>query len=523
MRLGLGFAVVLALLITMTAVGVWRMHSANQLTTEMIQVKVRNERMLSEWARLIEVNAARTTTAYKAVDPGFQKEVEQQMKTTSARITVLQDQLVTLLVDARSRSELEQLKGTRKAYTESRKKMFQLKGAGEPDAAEQVFTVDLPPKRTAYLSSIAKLEQTQRDLLDQAAAAVTAQYESGRTILLSLGAMAIGLGIACAILITRSITVPISEAVRVAASVEAGDLTSQIEVECHDETGQLMRALKGMNARLFSIVSEVRSGTDTIRNASSEIATGNLDLSARTELQASSLQQTASSMETITQNVKLNADHARRANELAQAAAQVAGKGGAVVEDVVRTMQEINESSSRIVDIIGVIDGIAFQTNILALNAAVEAARAGEQGRGFAVVASEVRNLAQRSASAAKEIKQLIGDSAARVDNGAKLVDEAGATMREVVESIERVTSIMAEITFASDDQRDGLEQINLAVTQMDQVTQENAAMVEEAAAAASMQEQAARLSTLVGVFNLGQGTAASMPFRQPRPPRLAA
>ena len=519
-RLGLGFAIVLVLLVTMTAVGIWRMHSANALTGDMVGVKVRDERMLTEWARLVEVNAARTTTAYKAADPSFQKEVEQQMKSTSARITVLQAALTAQLVDPRAQAGLAQLQGTRAGYSEARSKMFKLKAANEQEEAEAIFTQDMPAKRSAYLNSIATLEANQHALLDATAAAIGAQYASGRTLLVSFGVLAVGLGVACAILITRSITVPIAQAVQVAASVEAGDLTSQINTDRHDEAGQLMGALHGMNARLLSIVSEVRSGTESIRTASHEIAAGNMDLSARTELQASSLQQTAASMAQMTQNVAMNADHARRANELAKSAAEVAGKGGAVVADVVRTMQEINESSTRIVDIISVIDGIAFQTNILALNAAVEAARAGEQGRGFAVVASEVRNLAQRSASAAKEIKGLIGESVSRVDTGARLVDQAGLTMRDVVDSIERVTTIMAEITSASDEQRDGLKQINLAVTQMDRVTQENAAMVEQAAAAAAtLQDQAARLSGLVGVFKL---RATAVPGRQPAP-RLAA
>ena len=296
----------------------------------------------------------------------------------------------------------------------------------------------------------------------------------------------------------------------IARTVASGDLTSRIEVRSSDETGQLLQALKEMNASLVNIVSEVRTGTDTIAAASGQIADGNLDLSSRTEQQASSLEETASSMERLTGTVKQNADNARQANQLAASASEVAVKGGSVVSQVIDTMGSINASSRKIVDIIGVIDGIAFQTNILALNAAVEAARAGEQGRGFAVVAAEVRNLAQRSAAAAKEIKTLIGDSVEKVAVGSKLVSEAGITMDEVVASVKRVTDIMGEITAASQEQSTGIEQVNSAIAKMDAVTQQNAALVEQAAAAAeSMQNQAGNLARVVSVFKLDSRHAA--------------
>jgi len=302
----------------------------------------------------------------------------------------------------------------------------------------------------------------------------------------------------------RAISGPLNEAVRIARCVAEGDLTHRIEVHSHDETGQLMQAMKDMNDSLVSIVSQVRTGTETMAVASREIASGNTDLSNRTESQASSLEETASSMEELTSTVKQNAENARQANQLVASTADVAVKGGQVVGQVVDTMASIKESSRKIADIIGVIDGIAFQTNILALNAAVEAARAGEQGRGFAVVASEVRNLAQRSAGAAKEIKALIEDSVSKVDNGGKLVDEAGKTMEEIVSSVNRVTTIMGEIAAASLEQSSGIEQINQAVTQMDEMTQQNAALVEEAAAAAeSLQNQAGQLAEAVSVFKL--------------------
>jgi methyl-accepting chemotaxis protein len=329
-------------------------------------------------------------------------------------------------------------------------------------------------------------------------------YAGARNWILAilLGSIALGLGLAFSI--ARIVSRPLSQAVDAAQRVAAGDLTSRIEVTSKDETGQLMQALKDMNDSLVGIVGNVRGGTDTIATASSQIAAGNHDLSSRTEEQASSLEETAASMEELTSTVKQNADNARQANQLAVSASSVAVKGGSVVAEVVGTMGAINASSRKIVDIIGVIDGIAFQTNILALNAAVEAARAGEQGRGFAVVAAEVRNLAQRSAAAAKEIKTLIDDSVSKVEEGSNQVAEAGKTMDEIVDSVKRVTDIMAEITAASQEQTSGIEQINQAITQMDQVTQQNAALVEEAAAAASsLQEQAANLSQVVSVFRL--------------------
>jgi len=330
-------------------------------------------------------------------------------------------------------------------------------------------------------------------------------------------------------LLIRAISGPLNEAVRVAESVAAGDLTQNIEVRSQDETGQLMRAMKDMNDSLVNIVGQVRTGTETIAVASREIAAGNANLSSRTESQASSLEETASSMEELTSTVKQNAENARQANQLVASTADVAVKGGKVVGQVVDTMASIKESSRKIADIIGVIDGIAFQTNILALNAAVEAARAGEQGRGFAVVASEVRNLAQRSAGAAKEIKALIEDSVGKVDTGGRLVDEAGKTMNEIVSSVKRVTDIMSEIAAASQEQSAGIEQVNQAITQMDDVTQQNSALVEEAAAAAeSLEDQADKLAQAVSVFRLQAGAYSPPPEypmlseREPEKPKAA-
>jgi methyl-accepting chemotaxis protein len=343
----------------------------------------------------------------------------------------------------------------------------------------------------------------------------TASQAFGRTVvaLLVILALAVAVSGAIALLMSRVIVRPLKSAIGIAGRIASGDLGADIEVRGRDETGELLQALKQMNEGLSRIVTEVRKGTEAIATASQQIAQGNADLSSRTEEQASSLEQTASSMEELTSTVKQNAENARQANQLAAGASQVAVKGGEVVGQVVATMGGISESSKKIAEIIGVIDGIAFQTNILALNAAVEAARAGEQGRGFAVVASEVRNLAQRSAAAAKEIKQLIEDSVHKVDSGAKLVDEAGRTMAEIVTAVKRVTDIMNEITAASQEQSAGIEQVNQAVTQMDEVTQQNAALVEEAAAAAeSLREQAQHLARVVSVFKLAGDAQAEVP-----------
>jgi methyl-accepting chemotaxis protein len=302
--------------------------------------------------------------------------------------------------------------------------------------------------------------------------------------------------------IHRVVTDPLKRGVGVARGIAAGDLSQSIVVDSSNEVGELQHALQEMNQGLIRIVSQVRQGTDAIFSASQDIANGNLDLSNRTETQAGTLENTANSMQALTEAVNHNADDARRANGLAQSASAVAVRGGAVVAEVVQTMESINHSSRRIVDIIGVIDGIAFQTNILALNAAVEAARAGEQGRGFAVVAAEVRSLAQRSAEAAKEIKKLIDDSVAKVDAGGVLVQQAGATMTEIVDSIRDVTDIMGNIADASGQQTEGIERINQAIGEMNQVTQQNAALVEQAAAAAqSLQDQAAQLEDVVSIF----------------------
>ncbi|AEJ02468.1 methyl-accepting chemotaxis sensory transducer [Nitrosomonas sp. Is79A3] len=410
-------------------------------------------------------------------------------------------------------------------YVESLNRTLQLASAGEFEAAALNASTDAMQKFNALRDTVFALLDLQGTAAAQEYATAQNHYEN--IFMTSVVVMILGVSLAIIVgfLLIRAIVGPLNEAIAVANAVAAGDLTSRIEANSTNETGRLLQALRTMNDNLADLVGKVRMGTDSITTASGEIASGNLDLSQRTEEQASSLEETASSMEELTSTVRQNADNARQANQLAAGASEVAVKGGAVVGQVVQTMSSINESSKKIVDIISVIDGIAFQTNILALNAAVEAARAGEQGRGFAVVATEVRTLAQRSAAAAKEIKELISDSVSKVEDGTRLVDEAGATMDEIVSAVKRVTDIMAEISAASQEQSSGIEQVNQAVTQMDEVTQQNAALVEEAAAAAeSMQEQAQTLTQAVSTFKLsGGGSHTPTPVKRSNRPATVA
>ena len=394
------------------------------------------------------------------------------------------------------------------------------------DSVDYLFDTMLP-KSQALDAKLADLAQNKENMARETNLSNKNAYENSRATLLVLVVLSALLGTGFGILITRSLTRQLggepAYAAEVAGRIAAGDLGTDVQLRAGDETS-LLFAMKSMRDRLARIVSEVRQSTDAIASSSAEIASGNLDLSSRTEQQASSLEETASSMEELTSTVKQNADNARQANVLAQTASTVAGQGGNVVAQVVQTMGSINDSSKKIVDIITVIDGIAFQTNILALNAAVEAARAGEQGRGFAVVAGEVRTLAQRSAAAAKEIKGLIGDSVDKVEIGTRLVDQAGSTMHEVVSSIQRVTDIMAEISAASQEQTSGIEQINQAISQMDNVTQQNAGLVEEAAAASeALQNQAGKLAELVSVFRLDDRVQAAAPAAPVRAAKRAA
>jgi len=505
-RLGSSFALVLLLMISLITVALLSLSSVGEASRGMIEkdwVKVQAANAINATVR---ANARRAMELFFVRDAAQMNNITQRIETNRKTIGDAMAVLDRLIYSEKGRSLLASLKEKDARYVESTGKIIRLVADNQLDEARNILTGDLLPTLDAMQEMIGTIVELQKNATEASGADVQAKIVWTRTLMIGLGAFAVLMGSVLAYWITRSITRPMHEAVKVAQTVAAGDLSRHIDVTTTDETGQLLEALKHMNASLVRIVGEVRQGTDTIATATGQIAAGNQDLSSRTEEQASSLEETAASMEELTSTVKQNADNARQANHLAVSASGVAVKGGAVVSQVVGTMGAINASSRKIVDIIGVIDGIAFQTNILALNAAVEAARAGEQGRGFAVVAAEVRNLAQRSAAAAKEIKVLIDDSVSKVEEGSAQVAEAGKTMDEIVMSIQRVTDIMGEITAASQEQTAGIEQVNQAITQMDQVTQQNASLVEEAAAAAaSLQDQATDVSRAVSVFKLGQ------------------
>ncbi|RJG11249.1 methyl-accepting chemotaxis protein [Massilia cavernae] len=518
-RLGGAFAAVVLLMGAMVAVGLWELSRIADAKAEMKGAAYKQQ-LADAWLKGVATNAVRTFAKVKTGSAEDQQFFDTEMKKVSARITDIQKELEPLIQSEQGKRLFADVSTRRKTYSSIRDTSFALKANPAATQADLDSMVNgkMVPAMNAYIDSVEQVARYQKSLFDKADATIDAVYARAVQRLIALGAAAIVLGSVLAWLLSRSITRPLAKAVTLAQTVANGDLRTQIEPGSRDEVGQLLAALRRMNDSLLKTVMEVQTGTGMITTASQEIAAGNLDLSARTEQQAGSLEETASSMEELTSTVKQNADNARQANALAVSASEVAVKGGVVVSEVVNTMSSINQSSRKIVDIIGVIDGIAFQTNILALNAAVEAARAGEQGRGFAVVAAEVRNLAQRSAAAAKEIKTLINDSVEKVDAGGKLVDQAGATMAEIVASITRVTDIMSEIASASIEQTSGIEQINQAISQMDEVTQQNAALVEEAAAAAgSLQEQAAALAEVVSVFKVGDAAhLAAAPARKP-------
>ncbi|WP_025918427.1 methyl-accepting chemotaxis protein [Herminiimonas sp. CN] len=500
-RLSLGFGLVLALIASVAMLGINGMNRTNDALHRIVEINVGKMGLLEDMAGSLHIVSRVQRTIALLND---EKEVRVQRKKIEearSKYSAAAEALEKMPLDDDDKTFVAKIKEGQIAAGPLFVKFNELSKTNR-DEAVQLLLKGVIPATAKWEDGLHTYIERQKEnnKKDEKAAAET--YDTARLLTLTLTGLAMLLGSLIAWFSTRSITRPMTEAVRVAQTVASGDLTSRIEVKTTDETGQLLQALKNMNDSLIRIVGEVRVGTDTIATASSQIAAGNLDLSSRTEEQASSLEETASSMEELTSTVKQNADNARQANQLAVSASDVAMKGGAVVAQVVETMGSINDSSKKIADIISVIDSIAFQTNILALNAAVEAARAGEQGRGFAVVATEVRNLAQRSAGAAKEIKGLIDDSVGKVDTGAKLVNQAGATMQEIVESVKRVTDVMSEITAASQEQSVGIEQVNQAISQMDQVTQQNAALVEEAAAAAEfLQDQAGNLVQVVSVF----------------------
>ncbi|WP_165967735.1 methyl-accepting chemotaxis protein [Sapientia aquatica] len=514
-RLAIGFGSVLLLLITVSLTSIFNLREVAARTDEIVNDRYVKIDLVTKIKDNVNLQARNLRNAM-LTDSAEQKQkfLALDLQAQDA-INADFDQLKKMINTPKGEELYSVMLSTRMTYRDFLAQLRPLISNGDKQAASALLFNSVIPQQNKYFDAINAMDAFQASLMKKNGTDSLDTVRSGTWAVIVLSLFATALSAVIGIYITRSIRIPIQNAVRVAETVASGDLTANITVDSTDETGQLMQALKNMNNSLEQIVQQIRTGADTIATASHQIASGNLDLSARTEEQAGSLEETASSMEQITSTVKQNADNARQANKLATSASSIATNGGEVVARVVETMGSINTSAKKIVDIIGVIDGIAFQTNILALNAAVEAARAGEQGRGFAVVASEVRNLAQRSSGAAKEIKELIGASVEQVDAGAQLVNQAGTTMDDVVASVRRVADVITEITMASQEQNSGIEQINQAITQMDNVTQQNAALVEQAAAAAaSMQEQVERLVDVVSGFKLsdmGRPTNALM------------
>ena len=519
-RLGIGFAVVLALLASVVIGGnLTRERSMRHLTQGLNTAMAKTALAQKMRGALLETAMATRSIGLQADVAGTQAE-EAKVKEQRERYADAREELVRIGLND---TENEILASIARLHQQTEKPLLEAIGQSmlfNTEVAAKVITTRIDPLNRKSLDEINKLVDIQqaalRDLLDRTA--VTARQLD--TLLYLLGAIALAISVVCSVAITRSITHPLRGAVSLARKVADGDLSSDLVAKETDETGQLLRALSDMTQNLRALVGEVAAGAHTVADTSAQIAQGNLDLSQRTEEQASTLEETASSMEELTSTVAQNAENARQASQLAGSASEVARKGGQAVGQVVSTMTGISESSRKISDIISVIDGIAFQTNILALNAAVEAARAGDQGRGFAVVAAEVRNLAQRSAAAAKEIKTLIGESVDKVDAGTRHVDAAGKTMEAIVESVKKVSDLVAEIAAASQEQSSGIGQVNTAITQMDQVVQQNASLVEEATAATeSMKEQASALLLKVSRFTLGNEEAPeAAPPRQPLP-----
>jgi len=458
----------------------------------------------TQWAGLTALNAVRAEAGLMSSDASVSEAFKEPTAATSSQITEIQKEITAMELSPEDKVQLDKIAANRKLVLDSRARALQLKKDGKTDEAQALLKGEVKTAVVNYLSEQRKFVEMQ----EQAQARLEVETNAQRAMLfqvvcVGLALLVLGL-LGGAYWLINSIRQLLEQANFVAARIAEGDLSTEIDSTRQDEFGDLLRSLRAMSQSLGLMVHQVRQSTDNIATVSAEIASGNNDLAARTEQTASNLQQTAASMDHLTNTVRQSADSAHQASTLAANASSVAQKGGEVVKQVVVTMEDINASSKKIADIIGVIDGIAFQTNILALNAAVEAARAGEQGRGFAVVASEVRGLAQRSAQAAKEIKNLIDSSVEKVESGARLVAQAGSTMTDIVQSVKRVTDIVGEITSAANEQSSGIGEINQAVVTLDQMTQQNSALVEESAAAASsMREQAAQLASAVAVFKV--------------------
>jgi methyl-accepting chemotaxis protein len=517
-KLAVGFG---ALLAALAVVGLFAIHELKQISegsrrivTENV-TGVREALMISDSATRYRVREFRLALTKQEDRAGVIKRLQAALDTISEH----RKKYESAISDDQERTLYKNFSGAFDRYLVISRGFQDRALAGDDTGAQQVLLVDSLKPFDAVVEATKALSKYNDELAQAASERAAAMASRANWLILAVLATALVAGALLAWSISRAITRPLRKALGLAEGVAAGDLTHSLRAEGSDEVTQLTRALSSMVDKLRVLVSEVRLGVESVSSASSEIATGNHDLSARTEQAAANLQQTAASMEQLTGTVSTSADTARQANQLADRATDAAQRGGQVVGQVVANMEQITNSSKKINDIIGVIDGIAFQTNILALNAAVEAARAGEQGRGFAVVASEVRTLAQRSATAAKEIKTLIGASVETVESGAQLVQDAGTVMQDIISSVQRVSDLMGELAAASGEQREGIDQVNTAVGNLDQMTQQNAALVEESAAAAtSLHDQAKRLNDVVSVFNLGGGSEFSVPTAAPQP-----
>jgi len=503
-RLAIGFATMIALMVAMAIIGITRVQAVDDNTEVIVNDRYVKIALANTIHEKVDIKSRALRTALIATDA---KVIDDQLAEARGVNAAIEDALAKLQATVRSPKGVAALKHTleeRAPFLAATGHLAELIRAGRREEATSFLMQSLIPCQTAYGAALDGLVESQVDGMRGFAADAGSQAHGAVLMMSAIAAIATVLAAALGLAIARSITQPIARAVTLAQTVAAGDLTSHIDATGRDEPGQLLAALKTMNESLVNVVGQVRQGSDCIATGSSQIATGNADLSQRTEEQASNLQQTAASMEQLTVTVRNNADTARQAAQLAGSAAAAAADGSSVVERVIATMDAIDASSRRIADIIAVIDGIAFQTNILALNAAVEAARAGEQGRGFAVVAGEVRSLAQRSAEAARQIKTLITDSVEKVHAGTDQVAAAGRSMNDIVTQVQRVNGLIEEISAATSAQTQGIGQVGAAVSQLDTVTQQNAALVEESAAAAeSLNQQAARLVQAVGAFRL--------------------
>ena len=503
-RLALGFGLMLLLITGLIVSAYFSLQRIGEENSQLIDqelVKVSAVSVIDTTTRANGLN----TTELLLVEPAQLPVIQARMQKNRTAIDEALKTLDRLVVLPQGRAALSELQTARAAYVASFVKIAPLVQAGQIDEARQLVRNETLPALGRLQQPIDTLRQLQDTLAQQRGATVTHDIVSTRKLMLGLGGIAMVLGLAAAVVLTRSIVRPLREGVVVANRIAAGDLTQPVQASGRDEVADLLRALGTVQAGLCRLVSQVHRGVEHVGSASSQIASANKDLSGRTEAQASALEQSAAAMEQLTSTIALNADNAQEARTLAVNASTVAEAGGETVGAVVRTMRSIDESSRRIGEIIGVIDGIAFQTNILALNAAVEAARAGEQGRGFAVVAAEVRALAGRSAEAARQIKQLITASLDQVSSGTTLADQAGHAMTDVVGAIKRVSQLVVDISTAMREQSTGVSQVGEAITQLDQTTQQNAALVEETAAASqSLDDQARHLVTSVGVFRIG-------------------